>query len=150
MESDDSLAYVLGHEIAHAELQHHLPALKMAKAGEKMGYDMVGILGEKLGRKLGFGAASLLSSVYDQDQEFAADRLGLCLARVAGYSASGGKAAMDILNRNSARPDGATEKQKKGESVDSNARVFYDIMNTHPPAKERSEYLSTLAGALKI
>ena len=81
LETEDELAAVLGHEIAHVDRRHCI---------ERMQYELQA-------RKLGLGGFYRLGSIavrlfqvgYTKDQEFEADRAGLELAVEAGYAPAG-------------------------------------------------------------
>ena len=83
------LAGVLGHEIAHVMLQHHLKVLKKSQAIEVVG----GIVGSQVAQRdtlgakqflLGKGAEALARGL-DKGAEFEADQVGIVLATRAGY-----------------------------------------------------------------
>jgi predicted Zn-dependent protease len=84
------LAGVLGHEIGHVVLKHHLKVLKQSQmvdvvsglAASKAGSD------ELTQRVLGKGAEALARGL-DKNAEFEADRAGVVLATRAGYSPYG-------------------------------------------------------------
>ncbi|HOU53722.1 MAG TPA: M48 family metalloprotease [Myxococcota bacterium] len=140
MGSDDALALVLAHEIAHSELRHLDPLLRTAKAGREIGRR---ILGSDEGGDLGETAATISTSLmrltYDQDQEYEADRLGLCLAVLAGFSSGAGIEAMDgLAGRDRDRPP-----------QDETGRILYDVVSSHPPLSERVAYFRTLERVLR-
>ncbi|MEK0418910.1 MAG: hypothetical protein RI949_2916 [Pseudomonadota bacterium] len=110
--SDDEVATIMGHEMAHALLEH---------AREQMGKNMVTQGGLRLGAALlGLGnvgdmaaqaGSQLLSLAYSRTDETQADRLGMILAAQAGYdpaagvtlwkkmmAASGGRAPPKLLS----------------------------------------------------
>ena len=117
--SDDEVAMVMGHEVAHALLEH---------AREQMGKNMATSIGARVGAAvLGLGHAGdmaaqvgtkLLALTYSRTDESEADALGLVMAARAGYDpragvslwqkmsqASKGKAPPELL---STHPSGPT------------------------------------------
>jgi predicted Zn-dependent protease len=89
--NDDEVAMIMGHEVAHALLEH---------ARERMGKNAATNLGATaLSAVLGLGSlgdaalrqgAGLLSLKYSRDDESEADALGLILAAKAGYNPAAG------------------------------------------------------------
>ena len=90
--SDDEIAVVMGHEIAHALREHSREQVSQTVAAQSA----IGIGAALLG--LGGGTASLANSAYDafvatkfsRDDESEADRIGLELAARAGYDPRAG------------------------------------------------------------
>jgi predicted Zn-dependent protease len=115
---DDEVAMIMGHEAAHALLEH---------AREQMGKNMVTTGGLRLGAALlglgnvgdvlAQGGAKLLSLKFSRDDESEADRLGLVMAARAGYDprsgvtlwqkmmSAGGGAPPQILSTHPAGPN---------------------------------------------
>jgi predicted Zn-dependent protease len=97
--SEDALASVIAHELAHIQLQHSLLAIKSsryreaaisgvlaglsARAGENVG-ELANILSESVGEIVN----TMISSGYAREQEFEADTLALALLASAGYEPS--------------------------------------------------------------
>lgn len=89
--SDDEVATIMGHEMAHALLEH---------AREQLGKNMVTQGGLRLGAALlGLGnvgdmaaqaGSQLLSLAYSRSDETQADRLGMIMAAQAGYDPAAG------------------------------------------------------------
>jgi predicted Zn-dependent protease len=117
--SDDEVAVIMGHEIAHALLEH---------AREQMGKNTLTQQGLRLGAALlGLGTvgdlaaqmgSQLLSLTYSRGDESEADALGLVMSARAGYrpeagvtlwqkmmAASGGKAPPKLLSTHPASAD---------------------------------------------
>lgn len=138
---EDQLAFIVGHELAHSECQHSTRAVQIALAGRKLGGEVLGSGGEQVGEGLSVFSNRVLEATYDQDQEFEADRLGLCLAYLAGYDPRGGAGAMGTLA--SATPEASSAAPPTGSS-----RIAYDIISSHPPLSARSLYLKDLEGLI--
>jgi beta-barrel assembly-enhancing protease len=129
--SEDALAGVIAHEIAHIQLQHSIKAIKTSRitqailvtsasaAGAVSGYDvneMTSIFNESVGDIFG----TLVNNGYSQVQEYDADAKALSLLAGAGYNPSG---LIDMLKE--------LEKAQKGNSGGFN--------KTHPsPDKRRA------------
>ncbi|MGH9563702.1 MAG: M48 family metalloprotease, partial [Terracidiphilus sp.] len=87
MTSEDELACVLGHEIEHIDHYHAVERVQIEGQLKKL--DLGGIA---------FAAQiplAIWQAGYSKEQEFEADREGLRLAAVAGYSSQG---VIDLLN----------------------------------------------------
>lgn len=132
LETEDELAGVLGHELAHAE-RHH-----MARQYDKDQW--VGILGNVLGNYTGSywarqGAQFLgdfLSKGFSRDFELEADREGVYYTYAAGY-----------------RPtDFALTLTKFGELSDQMGRFGPDWFDTHPASDARVEQVQALCQEL--
>lgn len=129
--SDDELAQVMGHEIAHALANHTAEKMSVAMATQ------VGILGVAIATSrteyggLALAGAPLAAAVAvtlpnSRTAESEADRIGIELAAKAGY------------NPNAA----ATLWQKMGKVGGKNPPEF---LSTHPAPGNRQETLSKLA-----
>jgi predicted Zn-dependent protease len=86
MESEDELAYVLGHEIEHIDHFHSVERIQIEAQLHKLNLDVVAEITQF--------PISLWEAGYSKEQEFEADREGLRIAVQAGYSAQG---ALDLL-----------------------------------------------------
>ncbi len=133
---DARLAFVLGHELAHAELAHDAEVVRIAIAGRELGARLG--VPDALGTQVGALAARVPMMLYDQRREFAADRYALCLVARAGIDPVRAASAIRAMSKN-ARPAplGLT-------------RIGYDVVATHPPPAARQRYLETLAKALRV
>ncbi len=131
----DQLAFVLAHEIAHAELGHDDELVRAALVGGDLAAHVA--LPERLGTRLGAAAVQLPMMLYDQRREFAADRYALCLTTRAGF---------DPLRASSAVRRLAKDARPAPVGI---SRVAYDVVATHPPAAARERYLATLLARLR-
>jgi predicted Zn-dependent protease len=128
------LAGVLGHEIAHVMLQHHLKVLKKSQAIEIVG----GIVGSQVAQRDTFGArqallgkgAEALTRGLDKSAEFEADQVGIVLATRAGYVPYG---LPSVLRKMASR-----NPQEAGLAL---------LFKTHPLPQERLEKLGDAMGA---
>ncbi len=142
IESEDELAFVLGHEVSHAIYRHHGADWfkksqyyavvnggavdKTLTEGPLAGNSTVKNLarGLDVARHLVKLSANVLSPQFEKDQENAADALGFDLAVKAGYSTEGANGILDKLSRQeeeakkAAASAKASEKKKSGSSDD--------------------------------
>jgi predicted Zn-dependent protease len=98
--SEDALAGVIAHEIAHIQLQHSIKAIKTSRitnalvitgtsvGGAAAGYD-VKELTDIFNESVGEIVTTLVNSGYSQQQEFEADNYALSLLASTKYSPSG-------------------------------------------------------------
>jgi beta-barrel assembly-enhancing protease len=134
MADEAELAGVLGHEIAHVMLQHHLKVLKKSQALEVVG----GIVGSQVAQRDTFGArqallgkgAEALTRGLDKSAEFEADQVGIVLATRAGYV-----------------PYGLPAVLRKMASRNPREASLALLFKTHPLPQERLEKLGDAMGA---
>jgi predicted Zn-dependent protease len=116
--SEDALAGVIAHEIAHIQLQHSIKAIKTSRitqaliitgtsaAGAATGMN-VNELTDVFNETVGEIVTTMVNNGYSQSQEYDADNTALSLLASAGYSPSG---LMDMLRElnsmQSSRPGG--------------------------------------------
>ena len=90
--TDDEIAIVLGHEIAHALREHsrnHLSQAMAAQAGIGLGAALLG-LGQGSADVAGAGYEALIATRFSRADETEADRIGLELTARAGYDPRAG------------------------------------------------------------
>ena len=88
LNSEDELAFVLGHEIEHVDHYHAAERVQIEAKLRHLDLDIVG--------QLASIPMSLWQAGYSKDEEFEADREGLRVSVAAGYSALG---AVTLLDR---------------------------------------------------
>ena len=137
---DSQLAFIIGHELAHSELKHNAQSVRVALAGRKLGEALAEGSGD-VAELLSGVTARLLQISYDQDLEYEADRLGLCLAVLAGYRKEGGRQSFVAMGR---LVRGRRGRPKKGAE-----RIAYDVLESHPPLAERARDQRRLGGKIK-
>lgn len=126
--TDDELAQVMGHEIAHALANHTAERMSIAMASQ-LGVVAVGVASDQPGRNMALAATAAQLAILlpnSRTAETEADRIGIELAAKAGY------------NPNAA----ATLWQKMGAVGGRNPPQF---LSTHPAPGNRQQTLAQLA-----
>lgn len=111
-QSEDELACVLAHELAHIQLQHNINAITAERkkdAGKAWGEALVSAASDNVdGMKelqkdfetvINTGA-KLFESGYPQAQEFAADKKALEYVAAAGYNVNAMVSVLDMIDKN--------------------------------------------------
>ncbi len=131
---DDEVAMVMGHEIAHALLEHGRERVGKARAaqvvtiGASIASQLMGF--GDLGGHLASGAAKLTMLKYGRDDETEADLIGMDLAARAGYDP---RAAVTLWQKMAAGAAAAASGAQGGSAPGGAAR----------PASQPPEWLST-------
>lgn len=139
LESEDELAGVLGHEIAHVAAKHSVQRVSRAAplgVVTGIGAAVTGIVSPMLGdvvAGLGGAANAAMLAPYGRAQELDADRLGAKMAAEAGYDPAALARALAALDR---------DDRLRGD--DRRA----DWFTTHPPLPQREEQASAEAARL--
>jgi predicted Zn-dependent protease len=137
-QTDEGLAVVIGHEIAHAVAKHANERMSQQMVANYSASALSSILQNKSQTTqtvamvvFGLGAEYGVTMPYSRKQEYEADRLGLIFMAMAGYNP---KAALDFWKRMSAASDS----------------YIPEILSTHPSDSKRISRLeSSLPEALK-
>ncbi|QQO10221.1 M48 family metalloprotease [Breznakiella homolactica] len=137
--SEDALAGVIAHEIAHIQLQHSIKAIKTSRITQAIvvtGTSAISVAadGTTLGELTDIFDESvneiittLVNSGYSQTQEFEADTLALSLMALAGYQPSCLEDMLKVL-----------QQKEKGQSG--------GFIKTHPSASKRIENINKTVG----
>jgi len=142
--TDDELAMVLGHEVAHAQLDHgSIGVLHTAMQGDLESHESIdGVVRE----------AALLArtGLFDRELEFEADLVGTAIALAAGASLEGERALLDRLAgwEDEAKFD-ISQRKRAGDRTanDSAAEMRYELLiASHPSAAERRKALEEAVG----
>ena len=131
LDSEDELAAVIAHEVAHVVRKHHYRVLRKQRMLE-FGAQAVAIKDDLTGmsEKLSGMVAQVLARGLDQAAEYEADRDGMVYAARAGYDASALIRVMEKLAALSA-------KEPSGEL----------LLSTHPSADARRIALARVVSA---
>lgn len=132
VQSEDELAAVLGHEIAHVDDRDAIERVQYLMVSRKIGLDGIYQLGAPL--------VQLYEAGYSKEQEFEADRAGLGLAVAAGYSPIGG---VNLMTRFEKLEEDYSEHPLSGpiEVAQMPQSALEEYFRSHPPATERRVHL---------
>jgi predicted Zn-dependent protease len=124
--TDDELAQVLAHEIAHALANHTAEKMSVAIASS-LGIMAIGVATDNRNVTTGAAAAALVAITLPNSRtaESEADRIGIEMAAKAGYDP---RAAVSLWQK--------MAKESGGSS--------FDFLSTHPSSGKRSERLQQL------
>jgi len=140
--SEDALAGVIAHEIAHIQLQHSIKAIKTSRitgallvtgtsaVGAAAGYD-VNELTDVFNESVGEIVTTMVNNGYSQSQEFDADNTAMSLMAAAGYNPSG---LIDMLKQLNTIQSGTSSGFGK----------------THPTAAQRIANAEKSVGLFKV
>jgi len=126
--TDDELAQVMGHEIAHALANHTAEKMSVAMASQ-LGVIAAGVASDKPGQTIALASAAAALAVQlpnSRTAETEADRIGIELAARAGYD-----------------PGAAATLWQKMENVGGNGPPAF--LSTHPGPEQRQQKLAQLA-----
>ena len=131
--TDDELAVVIGHEIAHA-LREHSREQMSAEYAKQTALNVASFLGVDQ-QKLAIGDA--LSNIgfslpFSRSHETEADELGLELVYAAGYNT-----------------DAAATLWTKMNALSGSSNALANLLSTHPSGEDRIENLTALSNRLK-
>ena len=140
---DDEVAMVMGHEIAHALLEHGRERVGKQRAanvvtiGASIASQLMGF--GDLGGQLASGAAKLTLLKYGRDDETEADLIGMDLAARAGYDP---RAAVSLWQKMAAGPTAAAGSGAQSGAQGGGARAQSqppEWLSTHPSHDRRIE-----------
>lgn len=124
LQSEDELAFVLAHEVAHVLRQHHYRVVQRQRLAEAAAKTLQATTGEAPDAALSQASAQIYARGLDKSSEFEADRIGAELMTRAGYDPA---AAVGVLER---------LQRLKGD--DPRAELLF---STHPSPAERLDTL---------
>ncbi len=140
LHNEAELAGVLGHEIAHVVLKHHLKALRRDAGTQVLSNLTSDVVAQKAGRAnippqlldaVSGQAKTLYTRGLDKSDEYAADELGVQLAGRAGYDPYGLMAVLETL-----------------DSMDANDSNLALLYQTHPRPADRLAELEKMSAKL--
>jgi predicted Zn-dependent protease len=131
LDTEDELAAVLAHEVAHVERKHHYKVIRKQQM-LKFGASAVAIGGEQgaMADKISEMVAQILARGLDKSAEYEADRDGMVYAARAGYDSSAMIRVMEKLSTNATK-----EEQSKL------------LLATHPSPNDRSVAMAKAVNA---
>ena len=132
VESENELAFVVGHELGHYRNRDHLEGL-----GRGLSWALVATalgLGDDAVSALAGLSASLTQRSFDRQQELDADVYGLWLLEQRYGHAAGTRRVFDVLLANSEEPTGEHE-----------GSTFTRYLESHPPHPQRIAALQQTA-----
>jgi len=156
--SEDALAGVIAHEIAHIQLQHSIKAIRTSRitqalmvtgasaAGAVSGYDvkeMTGIFNETVGDIVG----TLVNNGYSQMQEYDADNTAMSLLAGAGYNPSGLIEMLKELEKTQKGQAGGFNKTHPSPEV--RRSIAEKAISLQPQIKDTSSYRRKRFAAIK-
>ncbi|MDR0589707.1 MAG: M48 family metalloprotease [Spirochaetaceae bacterium] len=121
-DSEDALAAVIAHEIAHIQLQHSIRAIKTSRISQAVmitGISSANVAGQYLDLKeltnvfdesVGNIVTTLVNNGYSQSQEFDADNTALSLLAAAGYTPASLITMLQSLEKNQPSHPGGFNK----------------------------------------
>jgi predicted Zn-dependent protease len=143
--SEDALAGVIAHEIAHIQLQHSIKSIKTSRITEALmvtGTSAASVAGQTdlneltdiFNESVSDIVTTLVNNGYSRDQEFAADSTALSLMASAGYEPSALVDMLKLLEQNqSSHPGGFNKTHPSPAQRISNAEksvTTYKVLDT--------------------
>lgn len=138
-ETEDEVAFVLGHEFVHFLENHSLErygAVRNANIAGTVVGTVLGGAGAGAFSSLGYAAAMGGAFSFSRDQELEADRMGLEFVRAKGFDPAGAAA----IWKNLLTELEATSNKKKAKDINRNG-----MFDTHPLIQERIRLLDSAA-----
>src|SRR3984957_15344712 len=135
LQSEDALAAVLGHEIAHVDDRHAVERLQYELASQKLGLEDVYDLGRP--------AVQIFQAGYTKEQELEADRVGLEYAVQAGYSPAGILRVVENFEKLEAQNAAEPPLSPIDEIAGVPLAALQEYFRSHPPASERNKALES-------
>ncbi|MBT8379554.1 MAG: M48 family metallopeptidase [Ignavibacteria bacterium] len=123
LETEDEIAFVMAHEIAHNELRHCIKRVQYAAIASSIDPSFGEIV------QLAYGIYSMPFTKYD---EYEADELGVWLMKKAGYDKQG---AVDFFTK--------LEELEKEYGIDERDAVN-DFISSHPTARDRRDRVKNM------
>lgn len=140
MNSEDELAFVMGHEVGHVAARHSAGRQRTSAVGSVLAGVVGAVAGDStLGQMLGQGAqraSQLYSLKYGRDQEYQADTLGIRYVAQAGYNPAGAPVILGQLGAST-----TLDARISGR----NANAVPTWLSTHPSSAQRVARARALA-----
>jgi len=129
LKNEAELAGVLGHEVGHVLMRHHLKVLQKSKVVAALGALASAQAKQEWVQNLIGNGAEIVARGLDKEAEYEADRIGMILAARAGYDAYGLPAVLQEIGHVPAK--------------DNRVALLY---TTHPHPDDRFAQLSEAVG----
>ena len=130
MNSEDELAFVLGHEAGHVAANHS----RERQRGSLLGQLLTGVVGAVTGSNLASQAVGLISqsslASFSRNQEYESDQLGVRYMAASGYNPLESAEILDTLNAY-----GAMQGRFSGRADDQRSAPSWN--STHPTSGDR-------------
>lgn len=126
LESEDELAFVVAHEVAHVARRHHYQVVQRQRLAEQAAKGLQTLAQDSDTAKLAQASGQIYARGLDKSAEFEADRLGVEYMTKVGYDPA---AALSVL-----------EKLQRMKGNDPRTELLF---STHPSPAERLDMLST-------
>ena len=124
LESEDELAFILAHEVAHVTRRHHYQVVQRQRLADQAAKGLQSVTQDSDTGKLAQASGQIYSRGLDKSAEFESDRLGVEIMTRAGYDPV---AAINVL-----------EKLQRFKGNDPRAELLF---STHPSPAERLDML---------
>jgi predicted Zn-dependent protease len=124
LESEDELAFILAHEVAHVARRHHYQVVQRQRLADQAAKGLQAISQDGDTAKLAQASGQIYARGLDKNAEFESDRLGVEIMTRAGYDPV---AAINVL-----------EKLQRFKGNDPRAELLF---STHPSPAERLDML---------
>lgn len=124
LESEDEVAFVVAHEMAHVARRHHYQVVQRQRLAEQASKGLQAVSQEGDTARLAQASGQIYARGLDKGAEFEADRLGVEYMTKAGYDPA---AALSVL-----------EKLQRLKGNDPRAELLF---STHPSPAERLDML---------
>jgi len=123
LSTEDEIAFVIAHEIAHIELKHCIKNIQYTVKASR--------IDPRLGEVVAL-AYGIYRRAFSKQQEREADELGVRLMMKAGYKKSGAVSFFRILEKH------------EPKHADPTLQTYNDFISSHPTAKERRERIEKM------
>ncbi|PUE38740.1 M48 family metalloprotease [Limnohabitans sp. Hippo3] len=124
LESEDELAFILAHEVAHVSRRHHYQVVQRQRLADQAAKGLQAVTQDSDTAKLAQASGQIYARGLDKGAEFESDRLGVEYMTRAGYDPV---AAINVL-----------EKLQRFKGNDPRAELLF---STHPSPAERLDML---------
>lgn len=136
VQSQDELASIVGHEMAHVDLRHCIEHYQYVLKARKLNATILGEVAQ--------AARMIAAAEYNKYQEMDADAAGVRLAQAAGYDPKSGVRVFERLSRLNGEQAAGRAGSPAGEVGQAAAKAASDYFRSHPSSTERSSRLNEL------